>query len=76
MRVDWTCTIVWSRTDSSHPTGQSKNKVDDMLEGLLIMDKLTTEDDFWKNESVALLALASIQGVGYWTLYKLAKSAL
>lgn len=38
------------------------------------MDKPTTDDDFWKNESVALLALASIQGVGYWTLYKLAKT--
>jgi DNA processing protein len=38
------------------------------------MDKLTTEDDVWKQESVALLALASIQGVGYWTLYKLAKT--
>ena len=37
------------------------------------MDKPTTEDDVWKHESVALLALASIQGVGYWTLYKLAK---
>jgi DNA processing protein len=38
------------------------------------MDKPTTEDDFWKNESVALLALVSLQGVGYWTLYKLAKT--
>jgi len=38
------------------------------------MDKRTTEDDFWKNESVALLALASLQGVGYWMLYKLAKT--
>ena len=43
------------------------------LEKLSESKNLTTDDEFWKNESVALLALASIQGVGYWTLYKLAQ---
>ncbi len=28
--------------------------------------------EFWRNEKVAFLALASLKGVGYWTLHKLA----
>jgi len=40
------------------------------------MDNTATDLEFWKNESVALLALASIQGVGYWTLYKLVKTRM
>src|SRR5687767_13615007 len=55
---------------------ESKKKAADILEGLPTMNKPATDDLFWKNESVALLALASIQGVGYWTLYKLAKTEI
>lgn len=30
--------------------------------------------DFWRNETIAFLALASIKGVGYWKLHKIADS--
>jgi DNA processing protein len=30
--------------------------------------------DFWRNETIAFLALASIKGVGYWKLHKIAES--
>ena len=29
---------------------------------------------FWERETVSLLALSSVKGLGYWTLYKLAES--
>ncbi|EAR62800.1 DNA-processing protein DprA [Neptuniibacter caesariensis] len=30
-----------------------------------------TNQDYWRNETVAFLALSELKGVGYWTLYKL-----
>lgn len=32
--------------------------------------------DFWRNETIAFLALASIKGVGFWKLFKFAEIGL
>lgn len=41
------------------------------------MDKIAdTQTEYWKNETVAFLALTSIKGVSYWTLRKIAESKI
>ncbi|EIZ9538526.1 DNA-protecting protein DprA, partial [Cronobacter sakazakii] len=41
------------------------------------MEKSTdAQFDFWRNETVAFLALTSIKGVSYWTLRKIAESKI
>ncbi|EMT5584093.1 TPA: DNA-protecting protein DprA [Providencia stuartii] len=41
------------------------------------MDKLVNNQlEYWKNETVAFLALTSIKGVSYWTLRKIAESQI
>lgn len=32
--------------------------------------------EYWRSEKVAFLALSSLKGIGFWTLYKLAKSGV
>ncbi|MBK5541485.1 DNA-protecting protein DprA [Pseudomonas sp. TH05] len=32
--------------------------------------------EYWRNEKIAFLALSTLKGVGFWTLYKLAKSGV
>lgn len=32
--------------------------------------------DYWRNEKIAFLALSSLKGIGFWTLYKLAKTGV
>ncbi|SFS24137.1 DNA protecting protein DprA [Pseudomonas sp. NFACC42-2] len=32
--------------------------------------------EYWRNEKIAFLTLSSLKGVGFWTLYKLAKSGV
>lgn len=32
--------------------------------------------EYWRSEKVAFLALSSLKGVGFWTIYKLAKSGV
>ncbi|WP_236212270.1 DNA-processing protein DprA [Metapseudomonas otitidis] len=34
------------------------------------------DKEFWRNEKVAFLALTTLKGVGFWTLYKVAQSGL
>ncbi|MGR3981046.1 DNA-processing protein DprA [Pseudoalteromonas sp. 1181_04] len=34
------------------------------------------QKDYWRNETVAFLALTSLSGVGYWVLHKIAESGL
>lgn len=33
-------------------------------------------NDYWKNETIAFLALASVKGVGYWTLHKISEKGV
>jgi DNA protecting protein DprA len=35
---------------------------------------LTEKKQYWRNEKIAFLALSSLKGVGFWTLYKVAQS--
>jgi DNA processing protein len=37
---------------------------------------LMDEKDFWRNEKVAFLALATVKGVGFWTIHKIAQARL
>ena len=32
--------------------------------------------EYWRSEKIAFLALSSLKGIGFWTLYKLAKSGV
>lgn len=32
--------------------------------------------EYWRNEKIAFLALSTLKGVGFWTLYKIAKSGI
>lgn len=34
------------------------------------------EKDFWRNEKVAFLAIATVKGVGFWTIHKIAEARL
>lgn len=38
--------------------------------------KNTDTDDFWLGETISLLALSLLDGVGYWTLHNLALAGL
>lgn len=34
------------------------------------------DKEFWRNEKVAFLALASVKGIGFWTIHKIAQSEI
>ncbi len=43
----------------------------------ILLNKMSIHDqDFWVRETLSMLALSLIEGVGYWTLYKLSSSGL
>lgn len=39
-------------------------------------ENITDSIEYWKNETVAFLALTSLKGVGYWTIRKIAESGV
>lgn len=45
-------------------------------ESMKAADVLLENREYWRNEKIAFLALSSLKGIGFWTLYKLAKSGV
>lgn len=45
-------------------------------ESMKAADVSLEKREYWRNEKIAFLALSTLKGVGFWTLYKLAKSGV